>query len=230
MHERAPPLPIFRGTLAVEYQRVGLGPLADRVRPAAQLIRALGIGEREAVGGVVVVLVLLTRRHDDVGEAVVHPHAPAAGDVRQHAVEYLAPGRIGVEAAVNRIADAAPRLRAAEGVGHLHRPAVGHRIGAVLAVEILVLQETHEVAHRHVAQAQNERIAAFVDELIDPTGLEPARHMDVSVGLDNRLLGALEIEARAGLDAREPPCIRRNLDALVVGVAAPRQPGLRGIA
>ena len=31
MHERAAPLPVFRGALGVEDQRVGLGPLADRV-------------------------------------------------------------------------------------------------------------------------------------------------------------------------------------------------------
>ena len=54
--------------------------------------------------------------------------------------------------------------------------------------------------------------------------------MDVRVGLDDRLLGALKVETHAGLDARELPSLRRNLDALVVGVAAPRQPRLRRIA
>ena len=81
-----------------------------------------------------------------------------------------------------------------------------------------------------MAQAQNQRIAGLVNQLVDPAGLEPARQVDVGVGLNDRVLGTLKVEADAGLDARELPGLRRDLDALVVGVAAPRQPRLRCIA
>ncbi len=81
-----------------------------------------------------------------------------------------------------------------------------------------------------MAQAQDQRIAALVNQLVDPAGLEAARHVDMGVGLDDRVLGALEIETHAGLDPRELPGLRRNLDALVIGVAAPCQPCLRRVA
>ena len=119
MHQRAAPHPVFRRGLRVEHQRIGVRPLQDRVLLAGQVVGGPRIGEREAVGDVEMVLVLLAARDDRAGEAVVQPLASGARDMRQHAVEHASSSGIGVEAAIDEVAQAAPGLRAAPGIGLL---------------------------------------------------------------------------------------------------------------
>src|SRR3546814_3185825 len=103
----------------MDHQRVCVRTLEDGVRAAGEMVGAAGVGEREAVDHGVVVLVLLAGQYRQLGEAVVHPHLAGAGDVRQHAVEHPAAVGVGVEALVDEVADAAPGLRTAPGIGLL---------------------------------------------------------------------------------------------------------------
>ena len=117
MNERAAPLPILGRGLRVDDKRIGLGPLQDRIAPTGQVVGSLCIRERERVGRVEVVLVLLAARHDRIRKPMVQPFASGAGDMRQDPVEHLAAGGIGIEAAIDEIADATSGLRSAPSVG-----------------------------------------------------------------------------------------------------------------
>ena len=75
MNERPPTLPIFGRGLRVDDQGVGLGPLQDRIAPPGQMVGRLGIGERERVGRVEVILVLLAARNDGIRKPMVQPFA-----------------------------------------------------------------------------------------------------------------------------------------------------------
>ncbi len=202
-------------------QRIAGGTLQDGVALAGEMIGRLRVGEREAVGRVEMILVLLARRIDEIGEAVIHPHQSGAGDMRQDAVEDAPLLGILVEAAMNEIADASPGLRAAPAIG-LVDGAVGFpkRIDLSRRIDLAVSQEADEVAHRDVAEAEDERIPAGVDELVDPTRRKPVRHVDVPVGGHQRPLAALIVEPAAALDAGEAPLVRRHDEAGIVGVAA----------
>src|SRR5262249_33883590 len=156
------------------------------------------IGERESVSRVEMILVLLAARNHRIGEALIEPFAPGAGDMRKDAVEYLASAGVGVEPAINEIADAAPGLRAAPGVGPVDRPDL-HGIFARVA------QKADEIADRRMPQTEHQRIAAGVDQLVNPARLEPSRDMDIRVGRDERLLGALVIKAGPAFAPCEAP-------------------------
>src|SRR5256885_4919505 len=64
-------------------------PPRSTLFPYTTLFRSgtFGVGEREAVGGIEMILVLLACGRDRVGETVIEPHEPAAAHMRQHAVE-----------------------------------------------------------------------------------------------------------------------------------------------
>ena len=100
-------------------QRVGLRVLQDRVAPSGQVIGRLGIGERKRVGRVEVVFVLLPAGYVGIGEAVVEPHPAGARNVRQDAVKHLASAGIGVEPAIDEVAQTASGLRPPPCVGLL---------------------------------------------------------------------------------------------------------------
>ena len=75
------PLPVLGCGLGVENQRVGIGTFADRIGFVCQMIDRFCIGERKTVGDIIAFFVLLARLRDNVGEAMVHPHQTAAGDM-----------------------------------------------------------------------------------------------------------------------------------------------------
>ena len=95
-----------------------------------------------------------------------------AGPV-QDAVEHPAPGGIAVEAAMDEVADAAAGLRPAPGVGFFDRPEAGSIAR--------ITQEAHEIAHRRMAEPEHQRVAAGIDQLVDPTRLEASRNVDVRI-------------------------------------------------
>ena len=74
-----------------------------------------------------------------------------------------------------------------------------------------------------MAQPEHQRIAAGINQLVDPARLEAARDVDVRVRRDQRLLDALIVEADPAFDAREAPALGRHRDPRVVGIAPPRQ-------
>ncbi len=74
-----------------------------------------------------------------------------------------------------------------------------------------------------MAETEHQRVAAGINQLVDPTGLEAAGDVDMRVRRDQRLLGALVVEANPAFDAREAPALGRHRDPLIVGIAAPRQ-------
>ena len=82
------------------------------------------------------------------------------------------PCGIGVEAAIDEVAQAAAGLRAAPGIRLLD---AAQRVG----VGAVVFQEADEVAHRDVAEAMHQRILRRIHKLIDPAGLEAGRQVDV---------------------------------------------------
>lgn len=131
MNERPAPLPILGSGLSVDYQRVGLGPLQDRIAPPGQMVGRFGIGERESVCGVEMILVLLAARNDCIRKTMVQPFAPGARHVRQDAIEHLASGSVGVEPAIDEIADATPGLRPTPGVGLFDRAEAGAALGCI---------------------------------------------------------------------------------------------------
>ena len=69
------------------------------------------------------VFVLLTARDIGIGEAMIEPHPPGSGDMRQDAVEHLAPVGVGVEPAIDEVAQTAPGLRTAPSIGLFDRAA-----------------------------------------------------------------------------------------------------------
>ena len=74
MDERAAALPILGGGLGVDDQRVGGGSFEDAVGSACQGVGGDGIGVRELVGGVEVVVVL-SRVPARLRESIVNKHS-----------------------------------------------------------------------------------------------------------------------------------------------------------
>src|SRR5437868_15423643 len=72
-------------------------------------------------------------------------------------------------------------------------------------------------------QPENQRVAAGIDQLVNPTRLEAAWNVDVRIRRNDRMLGALVVEADPAFDARESPAVGRYWDPRVSGIAAPRQ-------
>src|SRR5438270_1570867 len=72
-------------------------------------------------------------------------------------------------------------------------------------------------------QPENQRVAAGIDQLVNPTRLEAAWNVDVRIRRNDRMLGALVVEADPAFDARESPALGRYWDPRVSGIAAPRQ-------
>src|SRR3546814_5461816 len=58
-HQGGAAVPVFRGAVGMDHQRVGVRTLEDGVLAAGEMVGAAGVGEREAVDHGVVVLVLL---------------------------------------------------------------------------------------------------------------------------------------------------------------------------
>ena len=110
------------------------GSVSGRFRIASclpgQVIGRPGVGEREPVGDIEMVLVLLAARDDRAGEAVVQPFPPGAGDVRHHAVEH-APRRRHRHCSRDR-RNRAGSARSAS--GPRHRPSSARAAGCAVAV------------------------------------------------------------------------------------------------
>src|SRR6266436_7287922 len=119
--ERPAPLPVLGCGLRMDYQRVGFRALEYRVAPSGQMIARFGVGERKAVSGIEVVFVLLPSRDVGIGEAMIEPHPPGSGDMRQDAVEYPPSVGVGVEPTIDEIAQATPGLRTAPSIGFFDR-------------------------------------------------------------------------------------------------------------
>src|SRR5437899_12752753 len=77
-----------------------------------------------------------------------------------------------------------------------------------------------------MAQPEHQRVAAGIDQLVDPARLEPAWDVDMRVGRDHRLLGTLVVEPDAAFDPGKGPAVGWHRYALVIGIAPPRQPRL----
>src|SRR5262245_35412699 len=139
----------------MKHEGVGLRPLQDRVRGTGEMISRAGIGEREAIGGIEVVLVVLACRPYDVGEAVVHPHQPATRDMRQDAVEDTPPVARCVETEMHEVAQAASTLRAAPAVS-LFDAQLSQRVGFARSVLPLVAQEARDLPHSDMTETKHE--------------------------------------------------------------------------
>ena len=124
------------------------------------------VGEGEDVGRVVDVPVLVAVPRG-LREAVVERAVPGSGHLDEDAVEDAPPLLVLVEALVEELAEEAAALRdaVAQGEGDA-REGVG-RGG-------LVLEEADEVARGGEAAAGDARVAAAVDDLVDPPRLEAA--------------------------------------------------------
>ncbi len=100
--------------------------------------------------------------------------ALAAGDVHQDAVEHPALGFVLVEAEIEKLAQVAPALRGAEGIG------VRDVAGAGVAVlHRGVAQERHDVARREEAEPDDRGAGRRVDDLINLARLETRGEGDV---------------------------------------------------
>src|SRR6516225_7158526 len=77
-----------------------------------------------------------------------------------------------------------------------------------------------------MAEPEHQRVAAGIDQFVDPARLEPVRNVDVAVGRHDRLDGALVVEAGTAFDPGKTPAFRGYRFPLVVGIAPPRQPRL----
>ena len=173
------------------------------------------------------VFVLLPTGDIGVGETVVEPHPASARDMRQDAVEDFASSGIGIEPAIDKIAQTAPGLRAAPGIRLIDRPALlAERVRATSAIFLAIAQKADEIAHRGMAEPQHQRVASGIDELVDPTRLEPSGNVYVAIGGDHRLHGALVVETGTTFDPGKAPVFRRHRYPLVIGIAPPRQPRL----
>ena len=222
--ERSAPLPILGRGLRVDDQGVGLRALQDRVAPSGQVIGRFGIGEREAVGRIEVVFVLLAAGNVGIGEAVVEPHSSGSCHMRQNTVEHSASGSVGVKPAIDEIAQAATGLRTAPGIGPFDRCArFAQRVDASSRVFLAVPQETDEIPDGYVAQTEHKRVTPGIDQLINPARLEPARDVDVGVGWDQRSHGTLIVEAGAAFDPGKAPAVGWHRYPLVIGIAPSRQ-------
>src|SRR5215475_4552375 len=80
-----------------------------------------------------------------------------------------------------------------------------------------------------MAEPEHQRVAAGIDQLVDPAGCEPAGNVDMAVGRDDRLNGTLIVETGAALDSGKAPAFRRHGYPLVIRIAPPRQAGFTGI-
>ena len=158
----------------------------EALRLAGLGVRLGRVGEGEHVGRVedVPVLVAVARR---LREAVVEGAAPGARHLDEDAVEDAPPLLVLVHALVQEVAEEAAALgdAVAEGEGD-----AGQGVGR----SGLVLEEADEVAGGGEAAAHHARVAAAVDDLVDPARLEAAVERDP--------LLAHEPPARAGKKPR----------------------------
>ena len=198
------------------------GPLQDCVRAAAVGVRAGAVGEGETVGRAVVILMLLSARDHGIGEALVQPLAAGPRNMRHQPVEDPPARRIGVEALPDEIADRAARLRAAVAIGPVD---AAERIADAL----LIAQPAHKVAHGDMPEAHHQRVAALIDQFVDPARPEAARQEDMAVGRRHAPVGAEPVQPAARLDAREGPFVRRHRPARRVRIGAHGEARLRRI-
>ena len=104
------------------------------------------------------------------------------------------------------------------------------RVGLSCGVLALVLQEADEVPYRDMPQPEHERVFGFVDQLVDPAGLEAGRDVDMRVRRHDGALGALIVETAATFDAGKLPVRGGHGDASVPRVAPAGQAGLGGVS
>ena len=87
-----------------------VGTFENGVIHPGYVIGARRVRERKAIGRGQVHFVLLTGWHHHAGESMVHPHEPAARDIRQDTIEDPPVVGIGVKSLVDEIADTASSL------------------------------------------------------------------------------------------------------------------------
>src|SRR5690606_5109023 len=110
-----------------------------------------------------------------------------AGNVNDCAIEDAAGAVAGIEAVVDEVAQRAARLRAAQRIDFFRTLAVLEQWIAVAAVVGLpVPQEADGVANDRVAEPEDQRVAAFVDDFINPSGLESGFDVKMRVGGNDR--------------------------------------------
>src|ERR1700730_18132525 len=80
-----------------------------------------------------------------------------------------------------------------------------------------------------MAETEDQRVAAGINQLVYPAGLEAAGDVDMRVRRDQRMLGALVVEANPAFDAGKAPALGRHRDPRVVGIAAAREARLAGV-
>src|SRR5690242_12093549 len=112
--------------------------------------------------------------------------------MRQDAIEHLASGGVGVETAVDEIADATAGLRSAPGVGFLNCP-------EACGILVPILEKAHKIAHRRMAEPEHQRVTAGIDQLINPARFKAGRDVNMRVRRDDSVLGALIVEADPAL-------------------------------
>src|SRR5260370_5883725 len=86
------------------------------------------------------------------------------------------PATSALKPAINEIPHAAPGLRATPRVRPLDRAEAG-------VVFRGVAQEADEITHRGMAQSEHQRVAAGIDQLVDPARRQPGMWLCVSDGM-----------------------------------------------
>ena len=210
VHQRAAALPVFGGGLCVQYQWIGVRALEDGVRLTGQMVGGRAIGEGKDIGVFEMILVLLARRHRQIGEAR-GVQAAGAGDMGEQAVEHAAALGVGVEAVVDIVANGAPGLRAAPAIGFFNRSQQG-------VSGFRVAQKRDEIAHRGMAEAEHQRGGAGVDQFVDPAGGEAAVDVEMRARGHQSGVGALHVQTDAAFEAGEAPIRARHDLARRMGV------------
>ena len=166
-------VPVLGVRVRVHDQRVRTGALHHAVARVREGVRRDRVGERVTLRRPLVLLVLAgVAAH--LCEPRVREEAPGAGHVRIDGVEDLPPLRVHVIAVVDELADHARaerlpvRVRPLEARDGIRRAA---------RVDGVVEQHGHQVADARDAQPHHAGARGFVDEFVDPTGLEPAFHV-----------------------------------------------------
>src|SRR5262245_39456610 len=94
-----------------------------------------------------------------------------AGDMRDHAVEDFSSALVGVEAVPQEMPQAASALRRAEG-----QRAIDERLAIVLekwiVLALSIFERGDNIAYPGQARALDERPLGFIDNFVNPAGLE----------------------------------------------------------
>ena len=102
--------------------------------------------------------------------------------MRQDAVEHFASGGVGVESAIDEIAQTASGLRTAPTIGLFDRTALFlQRVDATGGIFGGIAQKAHEIVHGRMAQPERQWIAAGINQFVNPARLEPPRDVQMRI-------------------------------------------------